>query len=125
MLIHIVYNHLARAAGKLFRYVCLFLMRFLNYLARAAATIFKYVCLFPIRERFHKCPLLLGTHHLIEFHRRKRRLRTINGHFQRPPPRGVTTTKKMQSCKKCNLANFQRKMFENTKSGMPVVSLLC
>ena len=34
MLIHIVYNHLARAAGKLFRYVCLFLMRFLNCLAR-------------------------------------------------------------------------------------------
>ena len=47
MLIHIVCNHFARAAGKLFRYVCLFLMRFLNYLARAAATIFfKYVSLF-------------------------------------------------------------------------------
>ena len=53
MLIHIVYNHLARAAGNLFRYVCLFLMRFLNYLARAAATIFKYVCLFPIRFLYH------------------------------------------------------------------------
>ena len=26
--------------------------------------------------------------------------------------------------KKCNLANFQRKIFENTKSGMPVVSRL-
>ena len=34
MLIHIVCNHFARAAGKLFRYVCLFLMRFLNCLAR-------------------------------------------------------------------------------------------
>ena len=66
MLIHIVCNHFARAAGKLLRCECLFLMRFFNYLARAAATIFKYVCLFPIRERFHKCPLLLVTHDLIE-----------------------------------------------------------
>ena len=49
MLIHIVCNHFARAAGKLLRCECLFLMRFFNYLARAAATIFKYVCLFLIR----------------------------------------------------------------------------
>ena len=53
MLVHIVYNHLARAAGNFFRYVCLSLMRFLNYLARAAATIFKYVCLFLIRFLYH------------------------------------------------------------------------
>jgi len=33
--------------------------------------------------------------------------------------------KKCYLGKKCNLANFQRKIFENTKSGMPVVSLLC
>ena len=36
-----------------------------------------------LKERFHKYPLLLVTHDLIEFHRKKRRLRTINGHFQR------------------------------------------
>ena len=33
--------------------------------------------------------------------------------------------KKCYLGKKCNLGNFQRKIFENTKSGMPVVSLLC
>ena len=27
--------------------------------------------------------------------------------------------------KKCNLASFQRKIFGNTKSGLPVVSRLC
>ena len=40
-------------------------------------------------ERFHKYPHVVVTHHLIEFHRRKRRLRTINGHFSAPQ---VTTT---------------------------------
>ena len=33
-------------------------------------------------ERFHKCPLLLVTHNLIDFQERKRRLSTINGHFE-------------------------------------------
>ena len=49
MLNHIVCNHFARAAGKLLRCECLFLMRFFNYLARAAATIFLNMYLFFLK----------------------------------------------------------------------------
>ena len=49
MLIRIVCNHFARAAGKLLRCECLFLMRFFNYLARAAATIFLNMYLFFLK----------------------------------------------------------------------------
>ena len=40
MLIHIVYNHLARAAGKFLNIYAFFLIGFLNPLARAAGKSF-------------------------------------------------------------------------------------